>query len=169
MAQEFFVKSADLESKVRQILPSQGGLGAGFDLSASTQIIPIVDLTETAQGSTLRQDLQRAFSHDSITDFIVNTATTSTIVNNVGFFRVFGTASTRSNTSSVSLAQFELVDGVSSKIFWGTRFVGGGSTADSIVSVPFDFVVRIQAGQELTATVPAFLPARLRSLGLGPY
>ena len=41
MGQEFFIKSDNLEQKIREILPSQGGLGAGFDLSASTQIIPI--------------------------------------------------------------------------------------------------------------------------------
>ena len=62
MGQEFFIKSDTLESKVRQLLPSQGGLGAGFDLSASSQIIPIVDLTESAEGSNLRIDLQSAIS-----------------------------------------------------------------------------------------------------------
>ena len=54
MGQEFFINSEELESKIRQILPSQGGKGAGFDLSASTQIIPIVDLTESAEGSNVR-------------------------------------------------------------------------------------------------------------------
>ena len=62
MGQEFFVKSADLEQKVRELLPSQGGLGAGFDLSASTQIIPTIDLTESAEGSNVRADLQTALS-----------------------------------------------------------------------------------------------------------
>ena len=57
MGQEFFINSQDLESKIRKLLPSQGGAGAGFDLSASTQIIPIIDLTESATGSNLRQDI----------------------------------------------------------------------------------------------------------------
>ena len=57
MGQEFFIKSDNLEQKIREILPSQGGLGAGFDLSASTQIIPVVDVTESAEGSNLRSDL----------------------------------------------------------------------------------------------------------------
>jgi hypothetical protein len=88
LGQEFFIKSDNLESKVRTLLPSQGGLGAGFDLSASTQIIPIIDLTESAEGSNLRQDLQTAFSFDSATVHDV-TNTTSTIINNTGYFRVF--------------------------------------------------------------------------------
>ena len=55
MGQEYFINSQQLESQVRKLLPSQGGIGAGIDLSASTQIIPIVDLTESAEGSSLRQ------------------------------------------------------------------------------------------------------------------
>ena len=61
-------------------MPAQGGAGAGFDLSASTQIIPIIDLTESAEGSGLRQDLQSSFSLSSITEFSVNN-TTTTLVN----------------------------------------------------------------------------------------
>lgn len=91
MGQEFFIKSDNLESKVRQLLPSQGGLGAGFDLSASTQIIPIVDLTESAEGSNLRSDLQRSFSFDNMSTSVTNN-NTQTIISNTGFFRIFGTA-----------------------------------------------------------------------------
>ena len=58
MGQEYFINSQQLENKVRDLLPSQGGAGAGFDLSASTQIIPIIDVTESAEGSNLREDLQ---------------------------------------------------------------------------------------------------------------
>ena len=73
MGQEFIIKSQDLEDKINQLLPSQGGFQAGVDLSASTQIIPIVDLTETAEGSNVRQDLQTALSLKSCTSFIVGT------------------------------------------------------------------------------------------------
>ena len=61
MGQEFFINSQELESKVRQLLPSQGGAGAGFDLSASTQIVPIIDLTESAEGSNVRADFELPF------------------------------------------------------------------------------------------------------------
>ena len=62
MAQEFTINSSAIESKINQLLPSQGGFGAGVDFSASTMVIPIVDLTESAEGSDVRQDLQTAFS-----------------------------------------------------------------------------------------------------------
>jgi len=86
---EYFINSQELENKVRNLLPSQGGAGAGFDLSASTQIIPIIDLTESAEGSNVRQDLQTAFSHKTMTSFAVNNATT-TIISNTGYFRIIG-------------------------------------------------------------------------------
>ena len=69
MAQEFVVKSAAIEDKINQLLPSQGGFQAGVDFSASTMVVPIVDLTETAEGSPLRQDLQTALSLTTTTDF----------------------------------------------------------------------------------------------------
>ena len=50
MAQEFTIKSADIEDKINQLLPSQGGFAPGVDFSASTMVVPIVDLTETAEG-----------------------------------------------------------------------------------------------------------------------
>ena len=66
MAQEFTIKSKAIEDKVNQLLPTQGGYGAGVDFSASTMVIPVVDLTESAEGGTTRQDLQSALSHGSV-------------------------------------------------------------------------------------------------------
>ena len=80
MGQEFFVKSADLEQKVRELLPSQGGLGAGFDLSASTQIIPTIDLTESAEGSNVRADLQTALSFAKQTSNYLQNVTNQTLI-----------------------------------------------------------------------------------------
>ena len=67
MAQEFTINSEVIESKINSLLPSQGGYGAGIDFSASTMIIPIIDLTATASGDTLRTDLQRSVSFNNAT------------------------------------------------------------------------------------------------------
>jgi len=75
MGQEFFINSQELEDKIRQLLPSQGGAGSSFDLSASTQIVPIIDLTESAEGSGLRADLQTSLSHGSCTELSVQSTT----------------------------------------------------------------------------------------------
>ena len=77
MAQEFTIKSTAIEDKINQLLPSQGGFAPGVDFSASTMVIPVVDLTESAEGSVLRQDLQTSISHDSATVFDVNNTTST--------------------------------------------------------------------------------------------
>ena len=139
MGQEFFINSSTLEEKVRNILPSQGGAGAGFDLSASTTIIPIVDLTESAEGSILRQDLQSSLSLSSITSSTV-TGTTTTLINNVGYFRVFGNASC--TTSGFIL--FSFTDGTTTKTI--TSF---SADTQTLQNIPFDFIVFINTGESL--------------------
>ena len=143
MAQEYFINSQILEDKIRQSLPSQGGAGAGFDLSASTQIVPIIDITETAEGSTLRSDLQTSFSQTSVTTFGVSNATNTVLINNTGYYRVFGTSVT--NASGVS--SMNLFDGTTAKDIF-TFF----SLAGAEVFERFDFIVFMSAGDSLRAT-----------------
>jgi hypothetical protein len=141
MGQEFFINSEQLESKVRNLLPSQGGAGAGFDLSASTQIVPIIDLTESAEGSNFRQDLQTAFSHTTTTQTqIFNT--TTTLVNTTGYFRVFGSY----NTTGGGSGSINITDGATVKII---NLVRQSSTTENINL--FDFNVFLRAGDSLTA------------------
>ena len=142
MAQEFTINSSAIETKINQLLPSQGGFGAGVDFSASTMVIPIIDLTETAEGSQVRQDLQTALSFDSIESFSVTNTTTNIIIT-TGYFRVFGAyTGLGSNTSS-----FTLNDGASDKKILEFGFVSGASG-----NLSFDFIVKLQAGDILKAT-----------------
>ena len=73
------VTSEALQLKIRQLLPSQTGFGS--DLMAQNIIVPIIDLTATAEGSDVRSDLQSAMSFGGITDFNVRNATTTLITN----------------------------------------------------------------------------------------
>ena len=148
MGQEFFINSQDLESKIRKLLPSQGGAGAGFDLSASTQIIPIIDLTESAEGSNLRQDLQTSLSFDSVTAFSVNNATT-TIINNTGYYRIFGQNSLTA-ASSLSKISFILNNGVSDKVL--TAVQTNNVPIGDFATNTFDFVVFLSAGDSFKIT-----------------
>ena len=140
MAQEFTIKSDAIEDKINQLLPSQGGKQAGVDISASTMVIPVVDLTESAEGSILRQDLQSALSHGSCTVFsVVNT--TTDIVTTTGYFRVFGNAS-----NANSQCKIILTDGTTAKtLYYQQGFTGGG------ISDNFDFIVKLEAGDTLQA------------------
>tara|TARA_R110000796_G_scaffold252035_2_gene384918 strand:- start:52 stop:579 length:528 start_codon:yes stop_codon:yes gene_type:complete len=149
MGQEFFINSQELEDKIRQLLPSQGGAGAGFDLSASTQIIPIIDLTESASGSNLREDLQSSLSHGSVTAFNVVGATT-TIINNTGYYRVFGAMSCINTTSDDS--NISISDGTTDKIILNATLDYNYTASGSAGNIPFDFIVFLAAGDSLKAT-----------------
>jgi hypothetical protein len=142
MAQEFTIKSQEIEDKINQLLPSQGGFQAGVDFSASTMVIPIVDLTETAEGSSLRQDLQKALSLTSVTTFNVNN-TTSIIINTTGYFRVFGRATLNGSADG----NFSLTDGTTTKQLLSFNTFAGTYNSDL-----FDFIVFLEAGDSLTCT-----------------
>lgn len=150
MGQEYFINSQTLQEKVADLLPSQGGAGAGFDLSASTQIVPIINLTESAEGSNLRQDLQRSLSLGSVTAYSVSNSTT-TLVNNTGYFRVFGSSNIYQPTSGSNLTvNFDLTDGTTVKqILLFSQFTG---TDPEVIITPYDFTVFIDAGHSLRTT-----------------
>jgi len=149
VGQEFFINSEELESKVRQLLPSQGGAGAGFDLSASTQIIPVIDLTESAEGSNLRSDLQSALSQSSITAFAISN-TTTTIANNTGFFRIFGSLNGVAGAGARA-ASFDVTDGATSKRLVQYAYQANGTSPTNMI-IPFDFIIFNKAGDTFSGS-----------------
>ena len=148
MGQEFFIKSDTLEDKIRKTLPSQGGLGQGFDLSASTTIVPIIDLTESAEGSVLRQDLQSSISFSTATAFAVSNANT-VIANSTGYWRVFGSYSVLESSGAITTDSFILSDGLSTKVI--KAFKRFGSTTITKNLEQYDFIVFLGAGDSLSA------------------
>ena len=144
MGQEFFINSQELETKIKQLLPSQGGAGAGVDLSASTQIVPIIDLTESAEGSQVRADLQTALSFSNTTVFNISNATTD-IITNTGYFRVFGNVRQTGGGATGISASFNLGDGATTKDMM--RF---STFVVNSIAYPqqqnYDFVVFLKAG-----------------------
>ena len=141
MAQEFTIKSEQIENKINQLLPTQGGFQPGVDFSASTMVIPIVDLTETAEGSSLRQDLQTSLSLTSVTAFNFNNAT-QTLISTTGYYRVFG-SNTFTNASQIGI---QLTDGITTKNVLVQNGVSGAT-----FNLPFDFIVFLPAGDSLKA------------------
>lgn len=148
MGQEFTINSALLEAKFNSLLPSQGGYGAGVDLSASTQIIPIIDLTDQATGAALRQDLQTAFSHNNTTPFFVGGVTNQVIINTTGYYRIFGNYFGTVGSAAI-LDNLNLFDGSSAKIVYQTNI---GQGFNDYVFLSFDFVIFLGAGDSLRGT-----------------
>jgi hypothetical protein len=145
MAQEFTIKSQQIEDKINQLLPSQGGFQAGVDFSASTMVIPIVDLTETAEGSALRVDLQSCFSFATSTSFSVSN-TTTTVINTTGYWRIAGTSNIVTRNASDVTNSILINDGTTDKAVWTQQAT---STGDKLASVSFDFIVKLEAGHSL--------------------
>lgn len=84
MAQITRVTSEALQATIRRLLPSQQGFGE--DLEAQNVIVPVIDLTPTAEGSQLDTDLARALE-SACTEFDVTNATTA-LTSVSGFYRV---------------------------------------------------------------------------------
>jgi hypothetical protein len=131
------VNSEQLQSTVRDLLPSQAGFGS--ELQASNVITPIIDLTAAAEGSNLPSYLQTALAFGSQTSFLVEN-TTTTILNQTGFFRIFMTV----NTQVSSAASVELTDGVTSK-----EIVRMNGIASDLTRTQLDFFVFLRAGDSV--------------------
>ena len=136
------VNSEELQTLIRDLLPSQNGFGS--ELQATNVITPIIDLTATAEGSTLRADLQSALAFGSQTAFDV-TNTTTTVINSPGFYRIIGTFTGRGNSTTANTRGYiQMSDGLSTKVVYGTE-TGNSAVSGDLVST-FDIVVFVDAG-----------------------
>ena len=153
MGQEFFINSQQLENKIRQLLPSQGGAGAGIDLSASTQIIPIIDVTESAEGSNLRADLQSAIDLN-VTAFDINNSVNTDIITSTGFFRLFGIM-TITTVGSGDTLNINMTDGTTTKTILNGKQALQVTGVGIIAPILFDFVIKVSAGESIRATANA--------------
>jgi len=146
VAQEFTIKSPNIEDKINQLLPSQGGFQAGVDFSASTMVIPVVDLTETAEGSSKRADLQLALSHNTATTYEI-TNTTTTLVTTTGYWRIIGVSYCLFNNTNTKNSVI-LSDGTTDKEVWAHR-TRNGTTASGDSTNECDLIVFLSAGDSL--------------------
>jgi len=145
MAQEFTINSSAIESKINQLLPSQGGFGAGVDFSASTMVIPIVDLTESAEGSSLRADLQTASSLGTSSFEIINQ--TTTITNTTGFFKLKISYVTNS-LSVANEVSIILSDGTTTKKLFIVKATASSSQAPQFGNT--ELIVFVNSGETLS-------------------
>lgn len=145
MAQIINITSEALQSTIRRLLPSQQGFGE--DLQAQNVVVPIIDLTPTAEGSSVPEDLRTAIGFSDITEFDV-VGTSTTIINAPGFYRVTGTMSVQPG-SLASTCAINFSDGLSTKQVYGFSS-GTGQTTASIAGISFDIVLFVQAGESIS-------------------
>lgn len=146
MPQIIPIVSETLQSTIRRLLPSQNGFGE--DLQAQNVIVPIIDVTPSAEGSSLPVDLSRSLAFGSQTVFNI-TNTTTTIASTPGFYRIIGTMSGENSTAAVKEMSFILSNGFSEKIVYGMDVQPEDPTKLSYV-LNYDFNVFIPAGITLS-------------------
>lgn len=144
MPQEFQINSQLIENKINQLLPSQGGFGAGVDISASSMVIPIIDLTEVAEGSTLRADIQSSLSFDVTTTNVTATSQT-TVINTPGFFRCSIQSGSLSSGAG-GVQNVNIFDGTTSKILFDFKILANISTSQLITH---DVLICVGAGESI--------------------
>jgi len=145
MTQQFRIDSTALRDKINTLLPSQARGAIDVDLSGQTTIVPIVDLTETAEGSALRQDLQTALTHTNATSTHITSASFTTLVNTTGFYLV------RLNTFIIfptTDAVIRINDGTTTKIVAQYTGTASGTNYAQVPTVD-EFIVKLSAGDSL--------------------
>ena len=116
---------------------------------AQNVIVPIIDLTSAAEGSTVPQNLQTALAFGSQTAFSASNST-AVIANTTGFWRIVGTAAGICDGTSGTNASISVSDGLSTKVAW-QLFVPFTSSTNSQFSNTFDLVVFLAAGESVSA------------------
>lgn len=148
MAQLIRITSEALQATIRRLLPSQQGFGE--DLQATNVITPIIDLTPSAEGSEVRQDLQTASAFGSSTEIDITGAATTTVINTPGFFRVIGCFTQNGLNTTQQQTVWQVNDGSTTKILWGMQFITGPT--EMVISNPFDITVFLRTGDSLEAS-----------------
>jgi hypothetical protein len=129
MAQIKSVVSESLQATIRRLLPSQSGFTE--DLQAQNVIVPVIDVTPSAEGSQLPSFLQTAASFAGSTGFAITNATT-TLISNPGFYIIRGEI----NCDSSDFATLRIGNGSSRT---GLISYQGANSGAGII--PFEFVV----------------------------
>ena len=140
------VTSEALQAQIRNLLPSQEGFGT--DLMAQNVIVPVIDLTSAAEGSSVPEYLQTALAFGSNTGFTVSNTTTA-IISNTGFYRIIGTASVKPDASAFRSVRFDSSDGLATTTLW--KLDVANSSAINPIAIPFDFTVFVKAGVTISA------------------
>lgn len=130
------VNSETLQTVIRDLLPSQNGFGS--ELQASNVITPIIDLTSSAEGSSIGTSLQQALAFGSQTSTSVS-GSTANIITTPGFYRLFGTADILGGSAGNNEAIITQTDGSTTKELYVVSENSGGS--NQYTHLAFDFIV----------------------------
>lgn len=149
MSQEIIsIQSESLEATYRALTPSQDGFTQ--DLMASNTIIPVLDLSSVAGGTSTPEYLVRAWDYSTAHSEVNTTTTPVTLANTAGFYQIDANA-TFCTTGGAGVFKIILNDGATDRTIWQVDAVDVGGNALS--SFPtFKTVVFVRSGYSLKAT-----------------
>jgi len=136
-----------LEKRFRDTFRSQSGAELVDDLYASGVIVPVVDFTAAAEGSSLRTDLQKAWDFSTGQNQLANSS--ATIISTSGFWLLEGNAVFNSSAAGTDEAVLYLTDGVSNKFFW--RASTNKTTIEPFIADLRPTVVFVRANDSIIA------------------
>ena len=152
------VTSESLQAQIRTLLPSQEGFGT--DLMAQNVIVPVIDLTASASGSTTPEYLQTALAFGSQTAFSFS-GSSGVIAETAGFYRIYA-ASTIEGASAVSISnRLTMSDGLSTKIIWEHY---AATTGDVLTALNIDITVFLASGQSINGVSTSTLSGLIGSV-----
>ena len=140
------VTSEALQVQIRNLLPSQEGFGT--DLMAQNVIVPVIDLTAAAEGSSTSLTLQEAFSFADITSVQAEN-NTQVIANTAGFWRLNVSASIRTVSGTDVQCSITMTDGATTKTLWSCRV--DPSTGQTYTHPQRTFTVFLNSGESISA------------------
>ena len=136
------IVSPTLQQDFRTTFPSQ--VSSGRDLHVSDVIVPIVDFSSTATGSTLSSELNNAIDY-ATTSFAVANGT-STIINTTGFWRVLFNANII-GTGSARNINIIMNDGTTDRIVY--RIDRESTVIDEKCNVVADLIFYLHTNHSL--------------------
>jgi len=141
----FQFRKEAIEEDLNSTFPSQGQGNPPLYYSLSDVVVPTYSINNVAEGSGLPENLQTAW--DFSTGYLSITNTTSTLVNNPGFWKVDLNWTFENSTSSQNASVF-IDDGVTTKNIWRIFTPSASQTGVQAVT-DATFVVFLRGGDQL--------------------
>lgn len=142
------VTSESLQAQIRNLLPSQEGFGT--DLMAQNVIVPVIDLTAAAEGTSVPANLAEAISFGNVTSFSVS-GSSSVLANTAGFWRISGTISNNGANANNTSGSFSISDGLSSKTLQAYQKIVSVSQPYNF-AISYDFTVFLSSGDSVSVS-----------------
>lgn len=152
------IVSPTLQNDFRTTFPSQ--VSSGRDLHVSDVIVPIVDFSSTATGSTLSELLNNAVDFATTDTGLINNSS-ATVVNTPGFYKITGACLTEAYTANAT-THFTIDDGSTTKVVYTVGINNNGNDNRTNYS-NFEFVSYLTAGMTLTLVASFYGWARAHS------